>query len=247
MKKNYATLAAILMTAGLNAQTTGLDFTANDCDGMGHTLFADLEAGNAVVIDLVMMNCPSCGPATQSIAENVLPNVSDPTRVKFYSIGYTNSVTCAQMLSWRSGLGLDHPVFAGMSAQTTHYGGMGMPTVVVLGGGTAHTVHYNELGHSDNDNPDIIAAVNDALEAANTIAEDEYITVGVSPNPTSDVLTINGATWTNARVLDIQGREVLNARLVNSKLDVADLVTGAYVVYLTDAKGTVGTARFEKK
>ncbi len=247
MKKNYATLAAILMTVGLTAQTTGLDFTANDCDGMSHTLFADLEAGNAVVIDLVMMGCPSCIPATLAIANDVIPNTADPSRVKFYSIGYTNSVTCAQMLSWRSGMGLSHPVFAGMSAQTTHYGGMGMPTVVVLGGGTAHTVHYNELGHSASDNPDIIAAVNEALASTNSVAEGEYTSVGVSPNPTSDVLTISGTTWTNARVLDLQGREVLNARLVNSKLDVADLVTGAYVVYLTDAKGAVGTARFEKK
>ncbi len=246
MKKNYATLAAILMTVGLNAQTTGLDFTANDCDGMSHTLFAELEQGNAVILEFVMMGCQPCVTASNSITTNVLPNTSDASRVKFYSIGFTNSITCSQMNDWKSTNGLTHTVFAGMSSQTTHYGGMGMPTIAVLGGDD-HEVFYSEQGHSNSDNPDIIAAIEEALSSANSVAEGEYTTIGVSPNPASDVLTINGTNWTNARVLDLQGREVLNARLVNSKLDVADLVTGAYVVYLTDAKGTVGSARFEKK
>lgn len=245
--RTFTTLC--LLTAGLatlNAQNA-LDFTASDCAGMEHTLFAELEAGNAVILEFVMMGCQPCIDACSSITNNVLPNTADPSRVKFYSIGFTNSITCAQMNNWKSTNGFSHTVFAGMSAQTTNYGGMGMPTLVVLGGGTAHTVNYDELGHSDSDNPAIIAAINDALASGNSIAESPMTTVGVSPNPTTDVLTISGDTWTNARVLDIQGREVLNARLVNSKLEVNGLGSGAYVLYLTDANGAIGTARFEKK
>ena len=247
MKTTYALLSALALATGLQAQTTALDFTANDCDGNAHHLFADLNDGNVVVIDLVMMGCPSCGPATLGIANNVIPNVSDPSRVKFYSIGYTNSVTCAQILSWRSGLGLSHPVFAGMSAQTTYYGGMGMPTVIVLGGGFDHTVFYNELGYSASDNTAIIQAINDGLSAANAVQEVNATNVGVSPNPTSDVLNINGANWTTARVLDIQGRTMMNAPLVNGKLDVANLQAGAYVIHLSDVTGATGIARFEKR
>ena len=80
---NMKQLSTLLLLAGgftgTQAQTTALDFTANDCAGMSHTLFSDLDAGNAVVIDLVMMGCPSCGPATQSISANVLGLCGSPT------------------------------------------------------------------------------------------------------------------------------------------------------------------------
>ena len=167
--------------------------------------------------------------------------------MKFYSIGYTNSITCTQMNDWKNTNGFSHDVFAGMSAQTTYYGGMGMPTVIVLGGGSAHTVFYNELGYSSADNSALITAINDALAAANTVEEPISVTANVSPNPASDVLTIAGETWTRARVLDLQGREMLNAPLLNGRLEVATLPAGAYVLHLSDVSGSMGIARFEKR
>nr|MDQ3101310.1 hypothetical protein [Bacteroidota bacterium] len=128
MKKLYTLLCAALIASSLSAQTSGLDFTANDCDGMEHQLFSDLDAGYAVIIDLVMMGCQPCVTATNALINNVIPNTTDPSMVKIYSIGYTNSITCSQMENWETTNGYDHPVFAGMSAQTAHYGGMGMPT-----------------------------------------------------------------------------------------------------------------------
>lgn len=246
MKHVYLSLALLAFT-GAQAQTTAMDFTADDCDGVSHTLFSDLDAGYCVVIDLVMMGCPSCGPATLQIHDNVLPNVSDPTRVKFYSIGYTNSITCTQITNWRNTLPLSHPVFAGMSALTTYYGGMGMPTVVVLGGGTTHGVYYNELGHNANDNPVVIAAVNEALAASIGIEETERPTTVLSPNPAQDMLTITGGSWTRVRVLDLQGKEVANLRVQNGRVDVSALQPSAYMAVLTGVNGEQTTLRFEKR
>lgn len=247
MNKSTTLFATLLLATSIQAQTTGLDFTADDCDGLSHTLFADLEAGNAVIIDLVMMSCSPCVVASNGITNNVIPNTTDPSRVKFYSIGYTNSITCTQMNAWKSTNGFTHAVFAGMSAQTTYYGGMGMPTVIVLGGGSAHTVFYNELGYSSADNSTLITAINDALAASNAVEETGSLNATVSPNPASDVLTIDGANWTRARVLDLQGREMLDVPLVNGRLEVETLHTGAYVLHLSDAAGATGIARFEKR
>jgi len=247
MKQTYAFLAALALASGLQAQTTALDFTANDCNGVGHTLFSELEAGNAVIIELVMMGCQPCVTASQSITANVLPNVSDPSRVKFYSIGFTNSITCTQMNDWAYTNGFTHTVFAGMSAQTTHFGGMGMPTIAVVGGGSSHGVYYTEQGHSSSQNPTILAAVEAALAASVGVQEVSTPGVGVSPNPTTDVLTVTGANWTSAQVVDIQGREVMSAQMNAGKLDVSTLPTGAYVLRLSDATGTTGMARFEKR
>ena len=246
MKKYYATLAATIVAASLNAQTTGLDFTADDCDGLGHTLFTELEAGNAVILEFVMMGCLPCVTASNSITTNVLPNTSDPSRVKFYSIGFTNSITCAQMNNWKTTNGLTHTVFAGMSAQTTHYGGMGMPTIAVLGGAD-HEVFYSEQGHSNGENPAIIAAIEEALSATVGLSEVNGVDVGVSPNPATDVITVSSGTWISAIVVDMQGRQVHSAPLAGGKLDIAALDPGAYVLDLLGADGTRGIARFEKQ
>jgi hypothetical protein len=247
MKHITTLVTALALATGLQAQTTGLDFTANDCAGTAHTLFADLDAGNVVIIDLVMMNCSPCVVASHGITDNVIPNTSDPGRVKFYSIGYTNAINCTQMTDWQTTNGFTHPVFAGMSAQTTYYGGFGMPTVIVLGGGSTHTVYYNEMGYAAGDNAALIQAVNDGLAAANSVQELAVANVSVSPNPATDVLVVSGARWTNAKVLDLQGRSMLNVQLNAGKLDVSALPAGMYVVRLTDATGKEGIARFEKR
>lgn len=246
MKQILSLVTALAFTTSLQAQTTALDFTANDCDGMPHTLFTELNAGDVVIIELVMMGCQPCVTAGNSLKNNVLPNVSDPGRVKLYSIGYTNSITCAQMNSWKTTNGFTHTVFAGMSAQTTHFGGMGMPTIAVVGGGD-HTVFYSEQGHSDSDNPAIIAAIESGLAASVGLQETAVKTVGVSPNPTNDVLTVSGANWTKAVVMDLQGRTLQTVQLNAGKLDVSTLPTGMYILRLNDAAGREGMARFEKR
>lgn len=245
MKKLFSILVASAFALSATAQTTALDFTANDCDGMPHTLFTELEAGNVVIIELVMMGCQPCVTAANSLLANVLPNVSDPSRVKLYSIGFSNGVTCTQMNDWKTTNGYTHTAFAGMSAQTTHYGGMGMPTIAVVGG-DAHTVYYTEQGHNASDNPTILAAIEAALSAVG-ISNVNADAVSIHPNPVIDVLNFDQADWTNARVLDLQGREVLKAEVLSGKLDMSTLQPGVFVLQLTNAAGALGTARFEKK
>lgn len=246
MKNLFSFLLASAFALSGIAQTTALDFTANDCDGMPRNLFTELEAGDVVVIELVMMGCAPCVTSANSLLTNVLPNVSDPSRVKLYSIGFTNAITCTQMNSWKSANSFTHTVFAGMSAQTTHYGGMGMPTIAVVGGAD-HAVYYSEVGHSDSDNPDIIAAINDALNAGVGLNEQAATVAGINPNPAHDMITVTGGAWTKASVLDTQGREVLSGTLVNGRLAIGQLPTGAYVVRLVDNTGEQSSARFEKR
>jgi len=55
MKKQILTFTfLILNTFGLIAQTNATDFTANDCDGVSHHLFSELDNGKVVVIAWVM-------------------------------------------------------------------------------------------------------------------------------------------------------------------------------------------------
>ena len=247
MRYTYTLLTAFALATGLQAQTTALDFTADDCAGTNHNLFTELDAGDVVILEMVMMGCQPCVTAANSLKNAVLPNVSDPNRVKLYSIGFTNSINCTQMNDWKTTNSFTHTVFAGMSAQTTHYGGMGMPTIAVVGGGSAHTVLYNEQGHSASDNPAILAAIEAGLAASVGIDEANVSAVNIHPNPVVDVLHFDLAEWTQARILDLQGRKVLSAPLVAGKLDVSLLQPGLFVLQLSTTTGSLGTARFEKK
>ena len=244
MKYLYLSIALLSFT-GLQAQTTALDFTANDCDGMSHSLFTEIEAGDVVLLELVMMGCQPCITAGNSLKNNVLPNVSDANRVKLYSIGFTNSINCTQMNDWKSTNGFTHTVFAGMSAQTTYYGGMGMPSLVVVGG-SDHTVFYNEQGHSDSDNPTIISVINSALAEANGVAESAARTITLGPNPTTGLLNLN-ATYTSARVVDAQGRTVMNMAVVGTSIDVSTLAAGHYTLELMAADKSRAVGRFMKQ
>lgn len=241
-------LLSILCAAcvGTQAQTTALDFTANDCAGTSHNLFTELDAGNVVILELVMMGCQPCITAGHSITDNVLPSVSEPARVKLYSIGFTNSINCTQMNDWKTTNGFTHTVFAGMSTQTTHYNGMGMPTLAVVGG-AEHTVYYTALGHSSTDNEDILAAIETALAAQVGIAENSGVEVALRPNPTSDLIALADKRWNRATISDMQGRTVASASIIASTVDVTALPPGMYVMHLTDANGSQGNARFEKR
>ncbi len=244
--KHLLLSTTMLLVTSLSAQTTALDFTANDCDGIEHTLFSELEAGNAVILEFVMMGCQPCVNAGNSIKTNVLPNTSDPSRVKLYSIGFTNSITCAQMNDWKTTNNFTHTVFAGMSAQTTHYGGMGMPTVAVVGAAD-HTVFYSEVGHSASDNPVILAAIEAALASGVGIAERVAANeLKVYPNPVERAIQLSG-TYTAAQVFDAQGRIVFDRAVAGSKtFDVSALPAGAYTLRLVGTDNAISQGRFVK-
>jgi hypothetical protein len=246
MKHIYTLLCASAITLTSHAQTTALDFTAADCDGVEQHLFSDLEAGYCVIIDLVMMGCQPCVTATDAFINDIIPYTTDPSMVKLYSIGYTNSTTCAQMNTWKGANGYEHEVFAGMSAQTAHYGGMGMPTIAILGG-DQHTVYYSEQGYSANQNTELIAAINGALSGGTDIADNEQTEIGLSPNPATDHINIASGNWQSAQIMDLQGRVKQKVEVTGSRIDISSLTPGLYVVVLESSDGTMGTARFEKR
>ncbi len=245
--KPLLTVLSLAFVVVSSAQNSAHDFTPDDCSGVPHHLFSELDANYAVVLDMVMMNCPDCAPATVAIAQDVIPNTIDPSRVKFYSIGFDDMITCPEITAWATDGGVDHPVFAGMTAQTDYYGGMGMPTIVVLGGGAAHTVYYHHLGYAVGLNGIIADAIDQALSEANGVQEVGSKGISVSPDPAIDLLTIAGTNWTNAQVVDVQGRILLERPVIGGRLDVSSLYTGVYVMRLTDASGGTGIARFEKQ
>jgi len=70
----------------------------------------------------------------------------------------------------------------------------------------------------------------------------------VYPNPTSDYLNIKGSKKVSGvKVLDVSGRVVLSSDKAEQRIDVSQLVKGAYILTVKNTDGTSSTHKFIKK
>jgi hypothetical protein len=145
-KKLLGIFSLVLASFAMNAQTTAMQMNGLDCNGNSMDVFADLDAGKAVVLFYYMPNCGSCPPHAsriQSMVNNVMNTY--PGMVKGYAFPFQNTTTCAYSQSWVTSNSLNFyaPMDSG-AASVAYYGGFGMPTVVLLGG-LDHRVMFSTL------------------------------------------------------------------------------------------------------
>lgn len=254
-------LFSILLNMGLllNAQTTALNFETADCDGVNHHLFAELESGKVCILEFVMMGCQPCVTAGNGL-KNIYAQfeASNPGKVHLYSMGFQNSISCTQMNNWKTANNFNHPVFKGDANQVNYYGGMGMPTVVVLGGLSGHKIYYQNQGYSSSENAPIAAAINLAISESPVVSgtgelqNDEHFTV--FPNPFDNTLTIaiKEMSVTHITLSDIAGREIMRqdvpagAGSSNVELLTESIQPGFYTVALYNGDQQTGLQKLVK-
>lgn len=246
MKKLFLSLITILIICNFSfAQTTAMDWTKDDCNGNSHNCFKELNDGNVLLCEYVM-TCGTCISAANYLEQMYQDySASNPGKVKFYAIDWNTSFTCSSFESWA--IGLSCTLFLNGYDEVNYYGGMGMPTVVVLGG-TDHHVYYSKLGfnHSTDDQD-----VRDAIDAAlNTTGINEtngqLSPLDVFPNPASTSASISYSLNTPSNVsldvLNMLGEKVqavnlgqqaagennytLNTQLLNSGLYFVQISSG---------------------
>jgi hypothetical protein len=217
MKKILLINALVCFSVGIIfAQTTATDFTTNDCNGISHQLFTDLDAGNVIVIGWVM----PCGPcATYTIpAYSAVQSfsASHPGRVHFYLVDDFANTACGTLVNWGNSNNMPlNTTFSSADISMGDYGTNGMPKVVVLGG-TSHTVYYNTNNNQINFNG-VQTAINSAL--ATPLAIEQSVSnkfeILTYPNPVNNVLNVlytkNQSTSMNFTIVDVLGKVVLKA------------------------------------
>ncbi len=172
-------LITLFVIAGISlavAQTTATNFTTDDCDGVSHDLYAELDAEKVVVMAWVMP-CGACigGSLTAyNIAQSY--EVLNPGRVVYYLIDDYGNTDCTVLTNWgtTNGIGPDISVFSTSDISMGDYGTPGMPKVVVVGG-TDHTIYFNENNAAASDIEGLEAAIEAALEG-------DTSTTGISDN-----------------------------------------------------------------
>ena len=249
MNKILLTIALFLVGAGAMAQTTALDFTKADCAGTNHNLFAKLDSGQVVVLEFFMLNCQPCvtgGNALKNIVSGYA--TTQPNRVKFYSMGYNNAYTCAQINTWRASNNFTHTCFAGGDAQVNYYGGMGMPTVVVLAG-SQHTVLYNNQGYSSAEIAPINAAITAGLALTTLSAQNQeqmYVHTDVLNNNLRVTATM---PIQDIQIFDVAGKLVQNCNYINANfknISINNYNKGLYFIKLRLENGQILTKKFVK-
>ena len=234
-------------------QTTAMNFNIVDCNGTPHVLYDDLDAGKAVIIEYFMTSCSPCvtaGNTLESMKADLMAEF--PGMIKAYAFGFNNSYSCATVNNWVNTNGFtSYPSDSG-AAQVAYYGGMGMPTIVILGGGTNHSVLGSPyIGFTTSDTTTMASDIRNFLNGTSAVKENSSLInqVTVYPNPATAETNISFVLQQNAavkiEVLDLSGRiiaTVLNenaqAGTVTQKINTADVAEGNYIVRI-NANGSI--------
>ena len=225
---------------------TAMQFSELDCNGNSVDLFADLDAGKAVVLFFYMPQCGACPPPAQKIqlmANNI--NAEYPDFVKGYAFPFNNTTDCIASIDWATTSSVDH-FFAPMDSGATmvaYYGGFGMPSVVLVGG-LDHRVMFFTMSFSTGDTAIMSDSILALYSQLNNVGS---LPAGVSsfdvfPNPASDVVSINLDLNEKANMLidvtDITGKQVAvvmnesQSGIVRKQFHTEALSNGNYIIRL---------------
>lgn len=253
--KFYAALFAILGLAfspKMNAQTTAMNFNITDCNGNPHNLFADLDAGKAVIIEFFMTSCGSCitaGNTLEDMKANLLSEF--PGMIKSYAFGYNNSYSCATVNNWVTTNGFTSNPSDSGATQVAYYGGMGMPTIVILGGGTSHLVLGSPyVGFTTGDTTTMANDIRNFLNGTSSVEENtSFSGLSVYPNPANADVNVTFEMKTDGEVIvdvvDLTGRVIktvfngnLQSGAVIQTFNTSEIAEGNYLVRIS-SRGNV--------
>ncbi len=254
--KLFFVIALMFVFTISKAQQTAMQFSGVDCNNNPVDLFADLNAGKAVVLFYYMPNCGSCPPPAmkiQTMANNIMNTF--PGAVTAYAFPFQNSTTCTYSNSWvaNNGLSLYMPMDSG-AAQVAYYGGFGMPTVVLLGG-IDHHVMFSTQNWTTSDTTIMRDSILGMLaqvgmnDLNNTISS-----VNVFPNPANDKvqveMNLSQAVTIKVELVNILGEVVTvvynnNAPsgLLKAQVETNALSNGIYFIRV-NAENTVQNYKF---
>ena len=100
MKKYILTSLIFLFLASFSFAQMATDFTTNDCNGVSHHLFDELDNGDIIVICWVMP-CVPCATYAGYASDAVQSFVtSHPGRVKYYLADDYANTACSNIDAW---------------------------------------------------------------------------------------------------------------------------------------------------
>jgi hypothetical protein len=260
MKKTIYVIFAVMVSFIANtskAQTTAMNYNFIDCAGNSQSIFADLDAGKAIILEFFMNSCSPCitaGGKLETMKADLLAEY--PGMIKAYAFGYNNTYSCTTINNWVSNNGFTSIPADSGAAQVAYYGGMGMPTIVILGGGTAHSVLGSPyIGFTTSDTTTMAADIRNFLGATASVNENTLFSqVTLYPNPAANEtnlsFSITKSTTVVIDVIDVTGRKIeslmnenVSAGTFTKTINTSALAEGVYYISIK-ADGVVSQRTF---
>lgn len=250
MKNSLLTLLIVALMPFISGAQTAVNFNCNDCAGNNHDLFTELDAGKVIVISWVMP-CGSCiGPTLT--ASNIVQSYasSNPGQVFLYVVDDYANTNCTALNGWCSTNGITATTFSDASINMLDYNSTpGMPKIVVLGGGSSHTVFFNEVNAASGNATAMQAAIDSALLTGVSEVKSALSEVALYPNPAINSSVLNVSVKQQAEVqvnvVDALGQNVLSVfsgTMMPGEhvlaINVTELAVGIYFVQVSDATET---------
>jgi Secretion system C-terminal sorting domain len=253
MKKITYLFIVLMFAAMISKAQTPLQISGNDCDGNPHDLYAELDAGKAVVVFFFMDNCGACPPPAQKV-QTMMNNITVdyPGMITGYAMPFNNSTTCAATSSWCAAYGHQFAPYDSGAFQVAYYGGFGMPTVVLLGGtGANKRVMFSTLSFLTSDTTimrdSILALFNSSSGTADLPSS--VSAFSIYPNPATENVSVNvnlkEPSVIFIDVADISGKQVAiimneqQSGLLTKQFNVSELPRGNYLIRLRVSGKTV--------
>ena len=170
-------------------------FNMHDCNGQMHHLFSELDSGNVVVMEYFMLSCSPCIDAGHALNKMVVPlkQKYGNNKVRFYQFGFVKSYNCTQIKNWITTNGFANAVpFDSGDVQVAYYGGMGMPTIAIVGG-KDHKVLHTTMAFTPGDTAVMSKSIHDFFAGSLSInnTANTFSAVAVYPNPATTNVTIS--------------------------------------------------------
>jgi hypothetical protein len=253
MKTSLIIFLTILASYGAFSQTA-TNFICNDCDGVSHNLFEELDEGKVVILCWVMP-CASCiGPTktTYNVAQSF--TLTHPGRVKMYVCDDFANTNCSSLNSWCNQNGLANTTrFSNSAIKMSDYGSNGMPKVVVIGNYT-HQVYYNA---NNTVNITLLTnAIATALEDFSVSISDPALVddIKIYPNPADNQVSLNFTsqksgscelTFFNTLAIQVSPSNYFDLKQGENTISVStkELKNGIYFAHLKTDSG-VKKAKF---
>ena len=244
MKRILLIFHLVLLSVTLKAQTIALDFNREDCNGVNHHLFSELDSNKVVILEFFMLACAACIYAGQDLnAMHTNLDIEFPGMIYFYNMGFDDAYSCNDISNWVTANGFNSTPFDSGAYQVAYYGGMGMPTVAVVAG-PLHEVLFLKSGFNTSDTAIIAAAIRN-FYSISVVQEnsDIFSAVQLSPNPTSNFINLKfhlkESSTIKIEIVDYLGKvqkEVREADFgagdFNQKIETSFLSAGLYFLKL---------------
>ena len=231
MKKIYSIILGLALTITsftCVAQTTAMNYNFIDCAGNPQSIFADLDAGKALIIEYFMTSCSPCitaGATLEAMKADLMAEF--PGMIKGYAFGFSDTYNCTTVNNWVTTNGITSIPADSGALQVAYYGGMGMPTIVILGGGTSHTVlGAPYLSYTTSDTATMATDIRNFLNGTGIKENNLISNINLYPNPSNEqvrlTFELKEISTVKIELFDISGRLV--STIAEKKNQVGEIV-----------------------